>query len=236
MNMSQLGHALTELKDPPVKALFVYNSNPAAIAPNQNAVLRGMMRDDLFTVVHEQFLSDTTDYADIVLPATTFLEHKDFQGAYGHYFLQMSEQAIAPLGEARSNIWLFRQLAERMGFTEPCFQDSVDDMIEQALNTPSIGGITREELERENRIRVAPPIVCGWNFFHAQREDRVLFKRAGGRRHRPYAYVSPAGRVAARRRSAHLSARISAAQGRQLHELHLCQPRRHQKMERRGWS
>jgi anaerobic selenocysteine-containing dehydrogenase len=157
VNMSQLGHALTELKDPPVKALFVYNSNPAAIAPNQNAVLRGMMREDLFTVVHEQFLSDTTDYADIVLPATTFLEHKDFQGAYGHYFLQMSEQAIAPLGEARSNIWLFRQLAERMGFTEPCFQDSVDDMIEQALNTPSIGGISREELERENRIRVAPP-------------------------------------------------------------------------------
>ena len=80
------------------------------------------MRSDLFTVVHEQFFTDTTDYADMVLPATTFLEHKDFQGAYGHYFLQISEQAIAPLGEARSNVWLFSQLAQRMGFTEPCFR------------------------------------------------------------------------------------------------------------------
>ena len=113
-----------------MKALFVYNSNPAAIAPNQNAVVRGMMRDDLFTVVHEQFFTDTTDYADIVLPATTFLEHKDVQGAYGHYFLQLSDQAIAPLGEARSNVWLFGQLAQRMGFTEPCFRDSVDDLID----------------------------------------------------------------------------------------------------------
>ena len=79
VNMSRLGHALTELESPPVKALFVYNSNPAAIAPNQNAVVRGLMRDDLFTVVSEQFFTDTTDYADLVLPATTFLEHKDFQ-------------------------------------------------------------------------------------------------------------------------------------------------------------
>jgi anaerobic selenocysteine-containing dehydrogenase len=164
VNMSQLGHALTELDDPPVKALFVYNSNPAAIAPNQNVVQRGLMRKDLFTVVHEQFLTDTTDYADIVLPATTFLEHKDFQGAYGHYFLQMSEQAISPLGEARSNIWLFSQLAGRMGFTEPCFQDSVDHLIEQALDTPAIGDITREDLERENRIRVTPPAFADGRF------------------------------------------------------------------------
>ncbi len=133
VNMSRLGHALTELDSPPVKALFVYNSNPAAIAPNQNAVVRGMMRSDLFTVVHEQFFTDTTDYADIVLPATTFLEHKDFQGAYGHYYLQLSEQAIAPLGEARSNVWLFSQLGQRMGFTESCFRDSVDELIAQAL-------------------------------------------------------------------------------------------------------
>src|SRR6201996_5712737 len=123
VNMSRLGPALTELDAPPVKALFVYNSNPAAIAPNQNAVVRGLMRSDLFTVVHEQFFTDTTDYADVVLPATTFLEHKDLQGAYGHYFLQMSEQAIAPLGEARSNVWLFGQLGQRIGFTEPCFRD-----------------------------------------------------------------------------------------------------------------
>jgi anaerobic selenocysteine-containing dehydrogenase len=148
VNMSQLGQALTELDSPPVKALFVYNSNPAAIAPNQNAVVRGLMRRDLFTVVHEQFFTDTTDYADIVLPATTFLEHKDFQGAYGHYFLQLSEQAIAPLGEAQSNIWLFSQLAPRMGFTESCFRDSVDDLIVQAL-----GGCA-EELQAKKNIHM----------------------------------------------------------------------------------
>jgi anaerobic selenocysteine-containing dehydrogenase len=154
VNMSRLGHALTELEDPPVKALFVYNSNPAAIAPNQNAVARGLMRSDLFTVVHEQFFTDTTDYADVVLPATTFLEHKDFQGAYGHYFLQMSEQAIAPLGEARSNVWLFSQLAQRMRFTESCFGDSVDDLIEQALAGRADDGLTRQELETKKCIRV----------------------------------------------------------------------------------
>ncbi len=103
---------------PAVHALFVYNSNPGAVAPNHNAVCRGMVRDDLFTVVHELFFTDTTDYADYILPATTFLEHTDVQGAYGHYFVQLSKQAIEPLGEARSNVWLFGQLAQRMGFTE----------------------------------------------------------------------------------------------------------------------
>jgi anaerobic selenocysteine-containing dehydrogenase len=143
-----------------VKALFVYNSNPAAIAPNQNAVVRGLLRSDLFTVVHEQFFTDTTDYADIVLPATTFLEHKDFQGAYGHYFLQLSEQAIAPLGEARSNVWLFSQLAQRMGFSEPCFRDSVDDLIEQALDAPAMEGITRQELEAKKSMRLHSTAEC----------------------------------------------------------------------------
>jgi anaerobic selenocysteine-containing dehydrogenase len=146
VNMSCLGHALTELDSPPVKALFVYNSNPAAIAPNQNAVVRGLLRDDLYTVVHEQFFTDTTDYADIVLPATTFLEHKDFQGSYGHYYLQLSEQAIAPLGEARSNVALFSQLAQRMEFPEACFRDSVDDLIAQAL------GGNSDELVAKRRI------------------------------------------------------------------------------------
>ncbi len=135
VNMSELGRALTELSDPPVKALFVYNSNPAAVAPDQSQVLRGMARPDLFTVVHEQFFTDTADYADILLPATTFLEHKDVQGAYGHYYVQISNQAIAPLGEARSNVALFSELAQRMGFTEPCFRDTADDLIAQALRT-----------------------------------------------------------------------------------------------------
>ena len=133
VNMAQLGHALTELDEPRVHAMFVYNSNPAAIAPDQTQVLRGMARENLFMVVHEQFFTDTADYADIVLPATTFLEHKEVQGAYGHYYVQLSNQAIEPLGEARSNVWVFSKLAKRMGFTEKCFEDTPDDLIAQAL-------------------------------------------------------------------------------------------------------
>ena len=163
VNMSQLGAALTTLGDPAVHALFVYNSNPAAIAPNQNAVVRGMARRDLFTVVHEQFFTDTVDYADILLPATTFLEHTDIQGAYGHYYLQLSQQAIEPPGEARSNVWMFGQLAQRMGFTEDCFRDTPEEMIEQALGTtrrvayPLMAGITLDELKQKGRVRLRLP-------------------------------------------------------------------------------
>jgi molybdopterin guanine dinucleotide-containing S/N-oxide reductase-like protein len=156
VNMVELGKALNTLNDPPVKALFVYNSNPAAVCPNHNEVVRGLKRTDLFTVVHEQFFTDTTDYADILLPATTFFEHKDLQGAYGHYYLQVSEQAIEPLGECRSNVDLFRALAERMGFEDACFRESDDEMIDGALqsNNPWLNGITRERLEREWQVRL----------------------------------------------------------------------------------
>ena len=164
VNMVQLGHALTELgsdsrEGPPVKALFVYNSNPGAVAPNQNAVQRGLMRPDLFTVVHEQFFTDTTDYADVVLPAPTFLEVKDVQGAYGHLYAQVSQQAIAPLGEARSNVRLFGELAQRMGFTEACFRDDEDALIDQALRTdhPWFAGIDRTRLEREGHVALNLP-------------------------------------------------------------------------------
>jgi anaerobic selenocysteine-containing dehydrogenase len=165
VNMSQLGQALTTLGDdgdvgPPVKAIFVYNSNPAAVAPNQNDVLRGMLREDLFTVVHEQFFTDTADYADFLLPAATFLETKDVQGAYGHLFAQVSERAIAPLGEARNNVVLFGELARRMGFTEACFDDREDALIDQALTTshPWFAGITRERLERERHVGLQLPV------------------------------------------------------------------------------
>ena len=156
VNMVELGKALNTLADPPVKALFVYNSNPAAVCPNQNEVTRGLRRPDLFTVVHEQFFTDTVDYADLVLPATTFFEHKELQNAYGHYFLQVSDQAIEPLGECRSNVDLFRALAERMGFEEECFRESVDQMIDAALDSdhPWLQGIDRERLEREGHIRL----------------------------------------------------------------------------------
>ena len=165
VNMSELGRALTSLgkktnDGPPVKAMFVYNSNPAAIAPNQNDVLRGMLREDLFMVVHEQFFTDTADYADVLLPAPTFLEVKDVQGAYGHLLAQVSEQAIAPLGEAKSNIALFGELARRMGFTEACFDDRHDELIDQALETnhPWFAGITRERLEREGHVALQLPV------------------------------------------------------------------------------
>ena len=164
VNMTRLGAALTSLgggsaEGPRVKALFVYNSNAAAVAPNQNDVLRGMRRADLFTVVHEQFFTDTTDYADVLLPATTFLEQKDVQGAYGHLFAQVSERAIAPLGEARSNVALFGELARRMGFSEACFGDGEDALIDQALETEDawFAGITRERLEREGHVALAMP-------------------------------------------------------------------------------
>src|SRR6266700_89570 len=137
INLVELGKALSEVNDPPVKALFVYNSNPAAVCPNPHDVIRWLLRPDLFTVVHEQFLTDTTDYADIVLPATTFFEHKELQTAYGHYYLQVSNPAIEPLGECRSNVEVFRGLAEHMGFEEECFRDSVDDMMDQALSSPN---------------------------------------------------------------------------------------------------
>jgi anaerobic selenocysteine-containing dehydrogenase len=164
INMSQLGQALTQpdagVGGPPVKALFVYNSNPAAIAPNQNDVLRGMRRDDLFTVVHEQFFTDTADYADIVLPAPTFLETKDVQGAYGHLYAQVSEQAISPLGEAWNNVRLFGELGRSMGFGESCFDDREDELIDQALksSSPWFKGITRERLEREGHVRLSLPM------------------------------------------------------------------------------
>jgi anaerobic selenocysteine-containing dehydrogenase len=151
INMVELGKVLNTLTGPPIKALFVYNSNPAAVCPRHDEVVRGLMRPDLFTVVHEQFFTDTTDYADIVLPATTFFEHKDLQKAYGHYYLQVSNPAIEPLGECRSNVEVFRSLAERMGFQDDCFRESVDEMIDLALQSqdPWMEGLNRERLEQD---------------------------------------------------------------------------------------
>lgn len=167
VNMSALGEALTSLQDPPVHALVVYNSNPAAIAPDQSTVLRGMRREDLFTVVLEQFQTDTADYADIVLPVTTFLEHTDLYFAYGHYYLQLARPAVPAPAECRSNVEIFRALAARMGFDDPCFRDSEDDMIRALLDTrsPFLAGITLERLEREHSIRLnVPELPFGGGF------------------------------------------------------------------------
>lgn len=160
INMVQLGRALTELRDPPVMALFVYNSNPAAVAPNQNLVLEGLAREDLFTVVIEQLPTDTAAYADILLPATTFLEHTDLYISYGHYYLGLARPVVPPPGEAKPNAEIFRLLAARMGFEEPCFRETDDEMIRAALASghPFLDGITLERLEERGwmRLRVAP--------------------------------------------------------------------------------
>lgn len=159
VNMTRLGRALTELRDPPVQALVVYNSNPAAIAPNQRAVHAGLRREDLFTVVMDHFLTDSARLADIVLPATTFLEHTDLYFAYGHYYLQMARPAVPAPGECKPNTEIFRLLARRMGFADPCFEDTDDELIRQALDTdsPYLRGITLERLERERFVRLNVP-------------------------------------------------------------------------------
>ncbi len=158
INMTRFGEALTEAR-PPVRALYVYNSNPAAIAPDQSKVIEGLMREDLFTVVHEQFQTDTADYADILLPATTQLEHRDVVKPYGHYYLVYNEPAIAPLGEAKPNWQVFRSLAERMGFEEDCFKDTDEEIIQQALASDDsvFEGVTLERLKRDGWARLNLP-------------------------------------------------------------------------------
>ena len=134
VNMTQLAEALHgDIPGPPVKALFVYNSNPAAVCPDQSRVLSGLKRDDLFTVVHEQFQTDTADYADIVLPATTQLEHFDIHGSYGHLYVQANNAAIAPLGEAKPNTEVFRLLAREMGYEPELFEVSDEELARGAL-------------------------------------------------------------------------------------------------------
>ncbi|HUA15883.1 MAG TPA: molybdopterin-dependent oxidoreductase [Verrucomicrobiae bacterium] len=203
INMVELGRALNRLEDPPVKGLFVYSSNPAAVCPNHNEVIRGLLRRDLFTVVHEQFFTDTTDYADIVLPATTFFEHKDLQKAYGHHYLQVSNQAIEPLGECRSNVELFRSLAERMGFEEGCFRETNDEMIEAALDAenPWLEGLTRERLEQGPvRLNFAADCLSGRERRHpvAKRATSLRPPRQAVEPFLPFAegnYRTPSGRA-----------------------------------------
>jgi anaerobic selenocysteine-containing dehydrogenase len=156
LNMSSLGDALTQVCDPPVRALYVYNSNPAAVAPDQTQVLEGLRREDLFTVVHEHFMTDTCDYADIVLPATTQLEHFDLHKAYGHLYLTINLPAIKPLHEAKPNSEVFRLLAARLNFTEDCFKDSDEEIARQALDLdhPALRGVTLELLRERGWARL----------------------------------------------------------------------------------
>ena len=163
INMIRLGDALTQpdagVGGPPVKALVVYNSNPAAVAPERNAVVRGLAREDLFTVVLEHFQTDTADWADIVLPATTQLEHWDLHLAYGHHYVSLNRPSIAPVGESKPNSEIFRLLAARMGMTHEALRDDDLTIIKQALasQSPKLHGVTLDELLARGWMRLNVP-------------------------------------------------------------------------------
>jgi anaerobic selenocysteine-containing dehydrogenase len=160
INQSALGDALTSAT-PPVKAIYVYNNNPVAVCPDSNKVIAGFSRPDLFAVVHDIFVTDTADYADIVLPATTQLEHYDVHKSYGHLYVLANNPAIAPVGEAKPNSEVFRLLAKRMGFTEACFDDTDEDLCRQALasGAPRMRGIEWDSLKERGWQRLAVPDV-----------------------------------------------------------------------------
>jgi anaerobic selenocysteine-containing dehydrogenase len=163
INMSLLGHALTKpdagVGGPPVKAFICYNSNPAAIAPDRNAVVKGLAREDLFTVVLEHFQTDTADWADWVLPATTQLEHHDLHFAYGHLYATFNRPAIAPVGEAKPNSEIFRLIAARMGVDHPALKEDDITIIKGALNTTGerMKGVTFEALAEKGWVRLNVP-------------------------------------------------------------------------------
>ncbi|HZF23072.1 MAG TPA: molybdopterin-dependent oxidoreductase [Burkholderiales bacterium] len=157
INMIQLGNALNDPDlSPPVKALFCWNADPANCVPDTIAARKGLAREDLFTVVHDTFWSDTASYADIVLPADTALEHVDLLAAYGNYYFSLSEQAIAKQGESLDNQEMFRRLARAMGYDEPCFSQSDEDMIRELIDpevNPLFEGVSFEQLQRNGWAR-----------------------------------------------------------------------------------
>jgi anaerobic selenocysteine-containing dehydrogenase len=163
INMIHLGRALLEVSGPPIMALYVHSSNPASIVPHQSKVLAGLRREDLFTVVHEQVFTDTTDYADIVLPATTSMETRDMYRSYGQLYLQYHDPVLPPQGESKSNLEAFHLLARAMGLTDPVQFEDEATIIRKALDTPDprVAGITAERVmaERSVRLNVARPFL-----------------------------------------------------------------------------
>ena len=160
INMIHLGRALTDPDlAPPVQSLYVYNSNPAAVCPDQTAVLRGLARDDLFTVVHEQVLTDTTYWADLVLPATTSMEHEDLYGSYGHLHLQLARPLLSPQGEAKPNWEVFGLIARALGVAREHYAKTPEQLIRDFLATgdDTVRGITYERLATERSVRIDVP-------------------------------------------------------------------------------
>jgi len=214
INMSTIGDDLLRASSPAfgpaIEAVVVYNSNPVAVAPESGRVVRGFAREDLFTVVLEHFRTDTADYADYVLPATTQLEHWDVHGAYGHTDVLLNRPAIAPLGQARSNTDIFRALAQRMGYTEPCFSESDESLCRLAFD----GHVDFDELLEHGfaslRVPDAPfaegnfPSASGrCEFFSARLAQQGLdglpdhlpnYEAAGSSNQYPLAMISPPAR------------------------------------------
>ena len=160
-NMARLGQILTdESLEPPIEALVVHNSNPAVILPDQNRVLAGLEREDLFTVVIEQFMTDTARFADVVLPATTQLEHLDLGIAWGHLYLSLNQPAIDPVGSALPNTEIFRRLAQLTGLDDPALFDSDEALIGDLLDSdhPWLDGISYERLKRDGWARLNVPL------------------------------------------------------------------------------
>jgi anaerobic selenocysteine-containing dehydrogenase len=172
VNMNRLGWALNELKDPPIQGLYVYHSNPAAVTPDQNQVLKGLERENLFTVVHERFVTDTARYADIVLPSTSSLEHSDLYRSYGTYCIQRVKAVIPPVGESKSNWEVFCLLAQGMGFNESFFNQTADDLIDHLLSIPSPmrEGIDQEAFSAGKAVEIPLPS-----------DGRALFKTPSGK-------------------------------------------------------
>ncbi len=168
VNMVELGSALTRLDNPPVKLFYNYMSNPAAVAPSSAQVNQGLSRDDLFTVVHELYMTDTALMADIILPSASFLEMTDLYAAYGHNYLRIGRAVIPPVGQSMSNLAIFQHLAQRMGFKDEVFQLNEDDFIQGFLSddAPCMKGIDLKALQQGNAVRLnieANPYAHGFN-------------------------------------------------------------------------
>jgi anaerobic selenocysteine-containing dehydrogenase len=211
VNQYLLGRALTgeTALDPPINALVVYNSNPLVVCPEQDKLAAGLAREDLFTVVSDHVLTDTARYADIVLPATTQLEQHDIMFSWGHFYVTLNTPAVEPLGEAVSNTELFRRLAARMGFTEPCFTRTDEDMLAEAFDwsAPAMEGITLESLRETGWARLnlpgpdsyAPhaeggfPTPTGRTEFRSSIENNFVVPlfRQGSNEHQPGDAVDP---------------------------------------------
>ncbi len=149
-----------EKAGPPVKALLIYNANPAAVTPDQSEVIKGLQREDLFTVVMDHFQTDTADYADFILPATTQLEHWDLHRSYGHLYLTLNRPAIAPLGQSLANSEIFRRLAAALGYADPCFQESDEEILRALIERqqhPTYAGITWDRLLQDGYARLNLP-------------------------------------------------------------------------------